>query len=292
MKQLTGRTAIVTGGSAGIGLAVATKLLAQGMNVVISGRSHTRWHAAAGQRAAFGDRAVFVCADVADSTQRQLLVDETLRTFGGIDLLVNNAGVESYCNFHEITAEAIAETIQINLLGALQLTRLVIPPMLAAGRGHVVNMASTAGKHGPAFGAAYGASKAGMISFTQSLRAEYRKQGISASAICPGFTHEGGMYEQMKAETGKHTPWYMGSTTSERVAAATVRAILKDQPEVIVNSPPLRPVFVLAQWLPRMGAGCIRAGSFRFLRRVAQSRSPHPASGSASAERAPQKHAA
>jgi short-subunit dehydrogenase len=111
---------------------------------------------------------------------------------------------------------------------------------------------------------------------TESLRAEYRKQGVSASAICPGFTHDGGMYERMKTETGKRTPWFMGSTTTEKVAAATLKAILKDQPEVIVNSPPLRPVFALAQIFPRLGAACIRTGSFRFLHRVANARSAKP----------------
>ena len=273
MKKLAGRNALITGGSSGIGLAIAKTLAAKGMNVAIAARSQQKLLDAQEALDLQGNQAIFVPTDVTDTRQLRNLVRETTDRLGSIDVLVNNAGIETYRDFHELSIEEIEETIIVNLTAALQLTRLVLPGMLRSMSGHVVNMSSTAGKHGPAFGAAYGASKAGLISLTQSLRAEYKNCGISASVICPGFTHEGGMYERMKTETGRCTPWYMGSTNRARVAQATVRAIVNDRPEMIVNSPPLRPVFTLCQALPSVGSTIIRAASFRFLRCVAKSRS-------------------
>ena len=141
--------------------------------------------------------------------------------------------------------------------------------MLQAGRGHIVNMASTAGKYGPAFGGAYGASKAGLIAFTQSLRGELYKSGVSASAICPGFATEGGIYEVIKQRTGRGTPWYLGSTSADAVARAVVKSIRGDRPELIVNFPALRPVFVLCQAVPRIGEWIVRMTTRRYLKQAA-----------------------
>ncbi len=210
--------------------------------------------------------------DVSDPEQLQRLVHDVETKFGKIDILVNNAGIETYRDFHLLSLDEIAATIQVNLIAAIQLTRLVIPGMLNRKSGHIVNLSSTAGKHGPAFGAAYGASKAGMLSFTQSLRAEYAGSGIFATAICPGFTHQGGMYETMKRETGKTTPWYVGSTTSEAVARKVVRALESKAPEYLINRPPLRLVFALQSLFPRLGGWLIRVSSYRFLKRVARAR--------------------
>src|SRR5262249_35071704 len=141
-----------------------------------------------------GVRALVVPTDVSDESQLQQLVETTLAQLGTIDVLVNNAGIEAFRPYQSIDAADIVKTIQVNLVSTLLLTRFTLPHMLKAGRGHIVNMASTAGKYGPAYGAAYGASKSGMIAFTQALRAELYKTGVSASAICPGFADDGGIY--------------------------------------------------------------------------------------------------
>ena len=135
-----------------------------------------------------------------------------------------------------------------------------------------MNMSSTAGKHGPAYGAAYGVSKAGLISLTESLRGEFHGRGVSASVICPGFTHDGGIYERMKQAAGRGTPPQMGATSADAVARAVVKAIRNDRPEVLVNWPPMRPVFVLAELWPALGEWIIRRSSVRFLKRIATRR--------------------
>lgn len=274
MRDLSGRTAIVTGASGGIGVFVARALAAQGMDVVLAARSEEALGKVAEDIRQGGTRALVVPTDVANHTDRERLVDRTLAEFGRIDVLVNNAGIETYCPFTELPIEQIARTIEVNLTSSLILARLVVPSMLAAKSGHIVNMSSTAGKHGPAYGVAYGASKAGMISMTETLRAEFKGTGVSASAICPGFTHDGGIFERMKQATGKGTPLQMGSTSADKVANAVIKAIRKDQAEVLVNWPPMRPAFVLAELFPRLGEWLIRECSVRFLKRIATRREP------------------
>ena len=271
MKSLAGRTALITGASAGIGLHIARALAAERMNVVLAARSAEKLEQLAAELRPGGTAVLPVPTDVTVSGDRERLVSSAIREFGRIDVLINNAGVDLFRRSHLLEPAEIEHTIQTNVTAALILTRLVLPHMFQCGRGHIVNMSSTAGKHGPAFGAVYGASKAALIAFTQSLRGEYRGTGLSASVICPGFTNDGGIYERMKQTLGRGTPLLMGRTSSEAVARAVVRAIKRDSPEALVNIPPMRPVFVLAELFPRLGEWIVRQGTHRFLRRVAQS---------------------
>ena len=271
--ELRGSTALVTGSSAGIGLAIARRLAQAGANLVLAARRVEPLEEAVLSLQSTGVKAIAVPTDVAQLDALEALVDRAIREFGAIDVLVNNAGVEAFCAYEELPLDRIAETISVNLTSALLLARLVIPHMLTAGRGHVINMASTAGKFGPPFGAAYGTTKAGLINFTQALRAEYRDRGISASVICPGFTEKGGIYDRMREHSGRRSPFLVGSTTAGRVAAAVVRAIEHDKPELIVNWPPLRPITAFAELFPTLGGVLIRRASLRFLKRVAQTTS-------------------
>ena len=272
MRKLAGLTAVITGASAGIGLHVARALAGERMNLVLAARTADTLEAAAAELAGKGIKTLAVPTDVSDHAALGNLVERTLEQFGTIDVLVNNAGIETYSRYHELDVEDIVKTINVNLTSTLVLSRLVLPHMLKAGRGHIINMSSTAGKHGPPYGAAYGASKSAMIAFTESLRGEYHGTGSSASAICPGFTHDGGMYELMKQQIGRGTPVQMGATTAQAVARAVIKALRKDLPEIIVNRPPLRPVMVLAEISPRLGEWIVRRATSRFLRKVAPSR--------------------
>ncbi|HUG89323.1 MAG TPA: SDR family NAD(P)-dependent oxidoreductase [Planctomycetaceae bacterium] len=270
MKRLAGRTAIVTGASAGIGLHVARALAREQMNLVLAARSADTLHGLAAELEQTGVDVLAVPTDVACVSALDRLVERAIGRFGGIDVLVNNAGVEAWRVFHELPVEEIERTIQVNLTAAVVLSRLVVPWMLRSGGGHVVNMSSTAGKQGPAYGAVYGATKAGLIALTQSLRAEYHGSGVSSSVICPGFTDEGGIYERIKRSSGRGTPPWMGRTSADAVARAVVRAIRRDRPDVIVNVPPMRPVFALAELFPSLGGWMVRLATRRFLRRAAK----------------------
>lgn len=267
--SLSGQVAIVTGASAGIGREIANRLAKEGSSLVLAARSADKLEEAAASLRNLGGTVIAVPADVSDPGDLSALVDATIEEYGRIDILVNNAGIDCYHHFHTLEIEDILATIETNLTGTILLTRLVIPHMLKHSSGSVINLASTAGKHCPGFAAVYGATKAGQIAFTEGLRGEYLARGISSTAICPGFTRNGGIYDRMVKATGKKTSSMLGSTTSEAVAAAVVKAIRTRAPEIIVNWPPVRPAMVIKELFPRLGEKLAMMASWKFSKRVA-----------------------
>lgn len=263
------QVAIVTGASAGIGRTVALRLTADGYSVVLAARSKDKLADLQKQIENSGGIALAVSCDVSEPNDLMELADQTINHFGRIDVLVNNAGVECFEYFEQIAFERIMETIEVNFTGAILLSRLVIPSMLEQNSGCIINMASTAGKHCPAFGAVYGATKTALIGFTEGLRGEYLDRGISSTAICPGFTKNGGMYDRMVTSVGRGTSAAVGSTSVDAVADAVMRAIRCGPPEIIVNWPPMRPVFLLKMLFPRLGEKLILSVSRKFTKQAA-----------------------
>ncbi|MCA9047814.1 MAG: SDR family NAD(P)-dependent oxidoreductase [Planctomycetaceae bacterium] len=267
--SLHGKVAIITGASAGIGREVARRLAQEHADVVLAARSVDRLNALAEELEAGGTRVLVVPTDVADPNDLVRLAEETVRKFHRIDILINNAGVECFRHFEHTETDDILQTIETNLTGAILLTRLIIPQMLQQKSGVIINMASTAGKHTPAFAGVYGATKAALIGFTQGLRGEFLKRGISATAVCPGFTRNGGIYDRIVEATGKRSPAVLGGTTTQAVANAVLKAIHGGAPEIIVNWPPVRPAIVLREVFPRLGELLTTAVSRRFTQRAA-----------------------
>ncbi len=263
------KVAVVTGASAGIGRAVAERLASEGWSVVLAARSVDRLDQVRQRLEQQGASAVSIPCDVSDADDLERLVAQTRERFGRMDVLVNNAGVECFEHFERLSVEQVRQTIDVNFTGAVLLTRLVLPVMLEQKSGAIINMASTAGKHCPAFGAVYGATKAALIGFTEGLRGEYLKQGITATAICPGFTTDGGIYDRMVTASGRTTSPVVGGTTAQAVARAVLKAIRTGPPEIIVNRPPMRPIMALKTAFPRLGEKLILAASRRFTQRVA-----------------------
>lgn len=278
MRNLRGRTAIVTGATGGLGGPIARALVDAGMNVVLVARSSDPLKSLASELGA-----VPFPADVTNGRAVERLIRFTLERFGAIDLLVNNAGVETYYPFHLLDPAAIRRSFDLNATAPAILARLVLPHMLEQGRGHIVNIGSTAGKHGPACGAAYGASKAALIAFTQALRMEYRPRGVSASVVCPGFVRGDGMYARMCADAGRQVPAVVGTTSAKAVARAVLKSVRRDLPEVVVNNPPLRPLFALTAAFPRIGEWIVTKCVRRFLTRVAEVRAERDSDASSRA---------
>lgn len=252
MKDLRGRTAILTGASKGIGVYVARALAKEGANLVLAARSASALEAVREEVERLGVRAVAIPTDVGDRSALESLVERSGSEFGAIDILVNNAGIELTLAYHKLTPEEIEEMVRVNLIAPMHLTWLVLPDMLERGQGHIVNMSSLAGKAGSAYGEPYGATKAGLIGFTQSLRGTYRRHGVSASVVCPGFVEEG-MYAKIKEEFGVEAPRRVGVSKPEAVASGVIRAIKKDLPEVIVNPGPIRLLLAVAAMSPGLG---------------------------------------
>jgi short-subunit dehydrogenase len=251
MDQLREGVAIVTGASRGIGVAIAEALAGEGMQVSISARSSSELDTVRRRLEARGARAIATVGDISDADHRRELVDRTLAEFGPIDLLVNNAGIEDTRHYHTSDPDVIERLISVNLLAAMQLTRQVLPQMLERRRGHIVNIASAAGKIGPPFMASYAASKHGLVGFTQALASEYRRSGVGFTAVCPGLVTDIGMYARWE-DRGAKSPKLAGTCKPEAVVKATLQAIRKNRPEVTINTPPVRPSIVLGNIAPRL----------------------------------------
>lgn len=248
MVELRGGLTLVTGGSRGLGPYIARALAREGMNVVLTARDAAGLEQVAASVHALGVRAAVVPADLTSAADRERLARDA-DALGPIDVLVNNAGVEPEGSFATQDAATIAQTIEVNVTAPIHLARLLLPGMLARRRGHLVHLASLAGKKGAPYDAVYSGTKAALIEWSSGLRSELRGTGVGSSAICPGYVTGEGMFARFRMRP----PPMLGSCTPEQVARAVVRAIRKDEPEIIVNSLPVRPLLGLYQLFPSLG---------------------------------------
>jgi short-subunit dehydrogenase len=250
MRDIAGRTALLTGASGGIGAKIAEALAAAGANVVLTGRRKDALDEVAQAVTARGAKAAVVPADLADFDAIDGLVTAAEAALGPIDILVNNAGLEYAAPFTEFTRDEITSLIDVNVTSPMLLTQRVLPGMLERGLGTVVFIASAAGHLPPAYASHYGASKAAVIALTKALRAEYADSAVNFSVVSPGFVAGDGMYQRM-VDSGAKTPAALGTTTTEKVAAAVVRAIRRDLVEVVITGSPARAVDVLGAIMPK-----------------------------------------
>ena len=272
MEQLRGRTALVTGASGGIGRKIARRLAGEGTNVVVSGRREEALAEAVDELRELGVEAEAIAADLGDLSQVDPLVERCEAALGPIDVLVNNAGLESVGAFTAYSREQLTSMVDVNLTAPLLLTHRVVPGMLERKRGHVVFVSSLAGKIGPAYNEPYAATKAGLVGLNQSLRAEYRHAPIGFSVVCPGFVAGDGMFQRM-ADEGARANAVLGETPIDKVAERVVEAIRLDRPETIESGAPIRPLLALGQISPRLAEWLVeRFGATEFFRRVAASR--------------------
>lgn len=272
MEQLKGRAALVTGASGGIGREIARALAREGANLAVSGRREDVLESLATELKGLGVQAHAFPADLSDLGQVDSLVERCEAALGSIDVLVNNAGVEQVAAFTAYTREELVSMVELNLTAPLLLTHRVVPGMLARGRGHVVFIASLAGKLGPPYNEPYAATKAALVGLTQSLRSEYLHRPVGFSVVSPGFVAGDGMYQRM-VDDGFRSNRMMGETTTEKVAQRVVEAIRDDRAELVESGAPIRPMLAVNQLAPRLiERAAPRFGVTEFFRRVAAHR--------------------
>jgi short-subunit dehydrogenase len=262
--RLRGAVALVTGGSSGIGAATARALAAAGARPLIAGRDRDRLEAVARQTGGLALTADLGAADgPATLAQAALRAAESLSpsaatgpsAAGGIDILINNAGVGWSGPIGEMTAEKVNELVAVNLTAPIQLTRLLAPGMAARGRGRVVFVSSIAGATGVRGEAVYSAAKAGLGCFAESLAYELSDCGVGVSVIVPGVI-DTPFFERRGRPYGRTKPQPL---PAERVAQAITSAIARDAALVYV------PRWMrLPAWLHGAAPGAFRILAGRF----------------------------
>ena len=269
MRELAGSTAILTGAGGGIGLFIARELAKAQMNLVLASPSLGEIEKVSSELAQWHTDIVTVLTDVRDPKALQALADRAIERFGAVDILINNAGINNVLAYDKLRTDDIAQILLVDLVAPMLLSRILLPRMLQRRRGHIVNISSISGKVALPFCGPYAAAKAGLITFTRSIRSEYQGTGVSASVVCPGFVRAG-IYKKLVDETGLEVPRAVGTSAASEVARAVVRAIKHDTAEVIVSPLRTRLFTMLGQVSPGVAEHLIQLlGVAQWLRGVA-----------------------
>jgi len=236
MAKIKASRVLITGASSGIGKATAFALAGRGAKLVLASRSFNRLEEVASQiKNAYPDltKPLVVSCDVTNRRDVKRLIRSTMDFFGGIDILINNAGIGVYGESDRTTIEDFRSVMEVNFFGAIQCMLEVLPVMKNAGKGLIVNIASVAAKHGIPYLGAYSASKAALAALSQSFRAELSKSGISIMIVYPGYTQTD-FFKKEKKVGGAHRPPEPYASV-QNVARAIIRAIENGRRDLILS---------------------------------------------------------
>lgn len=253
--------AVITGASSGIGRATAAAFAVRGYRLVLGARREVLLKQASDALSArYGVEAVAVPCDVRVAADVQRLIDTAVERFGGLSVLVNNAGIGFYGRVEDTSEEDFRDLLDTNLLGVFHGLRAAVPVMRRQRHGHIVVVGSVVGKVSWPYHGAYAASKFALSGLTQSLRAELAGSGVSVSLILPGSTRTE-FFRAAGVRLPRYRPRPLGVVQSpETVAQAIVRSVEHPAPEVN-TFPPMRIASVLAEAFPGL-AGFVARGYY------------------------------
>jgi NADP-dependent 3-hydroxy acid dehydrogenase YdfG len=258
--DLRGAVVVVTGASAGIGWSTAWRFASQGATVVAAARRTDRLETLVGEIGRRGGEALAIACDVRDRDSVLALRDAVMERFGHCDALVNNAGIPGGGRFLALPAETIENVVRTNLMGVIWGTHAFLPHMVERGRGHVVNVASLAGRYAIPGSAVYSASKHGVVAFSEALYLELRDTGVVVTSVNPGLVEtERFPHSDARGRGLRVMP-------PERIAAVIVDVVRRGRgpevsvPRVLAAGQAAR---VLVPRLYRYGLGRATRGSMR-----------------------------
>ncbi len=228
--ELAGRKTLLTGATGGLGRSIAAALAANGAELVLSGRKADALEALAAELPGEAHRTI--PADLAEPGAAEKLAAEA----GEVDILVANAGLPGMGLLTDFSPEQVTRALRVNLEAPILMARALYPSMVERGSGHLVFVSSLSGKVASPRSSVYNATKFGLRGFAFGLRTDLGPKGIGVSVVAPGFVREAGMF----AESGASPPPGMGTTTPDKVAAATVKAIERNKLETVVAPLQLR----------------------------------------------------
>jgi all-trans-retinol dehydrogenase (NAD+) len=245
MTELRGATSLITGAGSGLGLLAAEELARRGSRLVLWDLNEAALETAAERvKTAGGEVHTFAC-DVSDRGAVRAVAGEVSAAVGGVDVLINNAGVVTGRTLLDAPEEQIERTFGVNTLALYWVTKAFLPGMVERGRGHVVTVASAAGLVGVSQQTDYSASKHAAVGFDESLRAELRSRapGVRTTVVCPYYI-DTGMFDGVRTRV----PWLLPILRPEYVVSRIVRAIERDQPAVMM--PPAVKLLPVLRVLP------------------------------------------
>jgi 3-oxoacyl-[acyl-carrier protein] reductase len=233
MKKLNGKTALITGGSKGIGYGIAESLLKEGLNVAITSRHQDAASAAASQLSKTGTgKVIGIAADVRDFDSQKKAVAKTLEVFGSLDVLIANAGLGHFAPITELTPQQWNDTIDTNLTGVFYSLKAAVDALIEA-KGYFISIASLAGTNFFPMASAYNASKFGLVGFTQAVMLDLRDAGVKCSTIMPGsVTSHFNDHEPNPADAWKIQPEDLGQMVVD---------LLKMHPRTLPSKIEVRP---------------------------------------------------
>jgi 3-oxoacyl-[acyl-carrier protein] reductase len=229
---LRGQVALVTGGSRGIGLAIARRLGRMGARVAVCGRNAATLEQCSKSLQSEGIEALAVTADVSRADDAKMLVERTQKGLGEVDILVNNAGVGVFRATHELSEEDWDRVMDTNLKGVFLMSRAVAVQMIRRRTGHIINISSLAGKNAFPGGGVYCASKWGLLGLTASMAEDLRGYGIRVSAVCPG---------SVETEFAPHTGKDPAKLLQPEDVAHAVAMLATQAPQSFISEVSLRP---------------------------------------------------
>jgi NAD(P)-dependent dehydrogenase (short-subunit alcohol dehydrogenase family) len=236
MQRIDGKLALVTGAASGIGRATALALAHQGANLFLVDINQPQLAEAADEARQLGVHVDARVCDVSRPGEIHQTVEDLLETWGGLDILINNAGIAYYGPTVQMTNEQWDRLLAVNLHGPIQFTRELLPALLARSEAHILNMCSIAGLVAAPRLAAYHVSKFALVGFSEALRAEYGPRGLGVTALCPGLVRTS-LFQSAATAPGKSVPQFPAwmSTTPQHVAARAIRAIRRSEGLVMVT---------------------------------------------------------
>jgi short-subunit dehydrogenase len=233
-RQLKGLRVLITGASQGIGRALATAAARRGARLMLVARSAELLKQLADELSQNSVEVEALVGDVTGSPDRKRIVEAAVERFGGLDVLINNAGIGATGHFCDASEDRLRKIMEVNFFALTELTRLAIPVLRGGVTPMIVNISSIAGKRGIPARTEYSASKFAVQGFTEALRAELVRFDIDVLSVCPGLTATN--FSQNMLENKAKAPMdHLRSMTPEKVAEATLRAIEKGKHEIVLT---------------------------------------------------------
>lgn len=234
-RELQNRRILITGASSGIGRAVSEQLAAAGAQLILAARTADRLNDWAGELASRGARVRAIPTDITRAEDRQHLIQTAVQHLGGLDVLINNAGIASWSHFAESTEEILRQVLEVNFFGPVELMRLAIPVLKLGRQPAILNVASMCGRRGMPAWPEYSASKFALVGLTEALRGEMAPYDVDVLLVLPGLTRTGLHKHMLKAE-GRAKIDFAAGMPPEQVARAVLGALRHNRRETVVGS--------------------------------------------------------